>query len=113
MRPTVGGGVAGRRTRTGADPGYAGRSADHAGGSGWASTSGWWTERSSTSWHPRAQAQPAGFLNTLRLGSEALAIAAVSAALVNLVRKPFDARLNGVPVVRRQLGPARQQRERR
>ncbi|MGV9760254.1 MFS transporter [Streptomyces tricolor] len=46
---------------------------------------------------PESTGTAAGFLNTLRLGSEALAIAAVSAALVNLVRKPFDARLNEFP----------------
>ncbi|GHG96514.1 MFS transporter [Streptomyces rubradiris] len=46
---------------------------------------------------PETTGAAAGFLNTLRLGSEALAIAAASAALVNLVRKPFDTGLKGFP----------------
>ncbi|CAL9419041.1 MFS transporter [Streptomyces sp. enrichment culture] len=46
---------------------------------------------------PETTGAAAGFLNTLRLGSEALAIAAASAALVNLVRKPFGTGLKGFP----------------
>ncbi|MGW9431557.1 MFS transporter [Streptomyces decoyicus] len=44
---------------------------------------------------PETIGTAAGFLNTLRLGSEALAIAAASAALVNLVRKNVDTELQG------------------
>ncbi|MFD0395129.1 hypothetical protein ACFQ3Z_34850 [Streptomyces nogalater] len=46
---------------------------------------------------PETTGAAAGFLNTLRLGSEALAIAAASAALVNLVRQPFDTGLKKFP----------------
>ncbi|MFG2096851.1 MFS transporter [Streptomyces sp. NPDC048612] len=46
---------------------------------------------------PEAMGAAAGFLNTLRLGSEALAIAAASAALVNLVRNNLDAGLARFP----------------
>ncbi|MFC9227721.1 MFS transporter [Streptomyces decoyicus] len=44
---------------------------------------------------PESIGTAAGFLNTLRLGSEALAIAAASAALVNLVQKNVEAELKG------------------
>ncbi|MFE0379841.1 hypothetical protein ACFW1M_30755 [Streptomyces inhibens] len=48
---------------------------------------------------PETVGTAAGFLNALRLGSEALAIAAASAAVANLVRKDFERRVEAALVV--------------